>query len=199
MSLQELVNNSLTDKNTTHSYMALYEHLLSEKMVTATHILEVGIGDFNEKNGGSLKLWHDYFPNATIYGLDILDDTRVIDELKNNPRVVLHTSTDAYTEETAARFAGLKFDMMLDDGPHTLESMKQFIRLYSNYLKEDGVLIVEDVQRLEWTDELRKVVPEDLQKYIQIFDLRHIKGRYDDIVFVLTSRLYFNETLVSLK
>ena len=61
------------------------------------------------------------------------------------------------------------------------------------------VLIVEDVQRLEWTDELRKVVPEDLQKYIQIFDLRHIKGRYDDIVFVLTSRLYFNETLVSLK
>jgi len=72
--------------------------------------------------------------------------------------------------------------------------MKQFIRLYSNYLKEDGVLIIEDVQRLEWTDELRKVVPEDLKKYIQIFDLRHIKGRYDDIVFVLTSRLYFNET-----
>jgi len=54
MSLQELVNNSLTDKNTTHSYMALYEHLLSEKRITATHILEVGIGDFNEKNGGNV-------------------------------------------------------------------------------------------------------------------------------------------------
>jgi len=35
---------------------------------------------------------------------------------------------------------------MLDDGPHTLESMKQFIKLYSQIMTDDGILIIEDVQ-----------------------------------------------------
>ena len=72
MSLQSLVNNSKTDKNTTHSYLELYERLLQKKKNSAKYVLEVGIGDFGPKNGGSIKLWRDYFPNATIYGLDIL-------------------------------------------------------------------------------------------------------------------------------
>ena len=98
MSLIELVDNSLTDKNTVHSYLDLYEKLLCNKKYNAKNILEVGIGEFYEKNGGSLKLWKDYFINATIYGLDILNDSRVIDELKNNPRVILYTSSNAYDD-----------------------------------------------------------------------------------------------------
>jgi hypothetical protein len=74
---------------------------------------------------------------------------------------------------------------MLDDGPHTLDSMKIFIQLYSQIMTEDGILIIEDVQSIDWIDELTKVVPEDLKQYIKSYDLRHIKNRYDDIVFTI--------------
>ena len=188
MDLASLINNSLTDKNTSHSYVDLYEKLLSSKKESATTVLEVGIGDFGPKNGGSVKLWRDYFRNATIYGLDILPADRVIDELLTDPRVVLYTSTNAYDDKfVKANFInkGMKFDFMLDDGPHTLQSMKDFIRLYLPLLKEDGILIIEDVQSVDWFEHLNNQVPEDLKKYIKAYDRRNIKGRYDDLVFTI--------------
>ena len=188
MSLINLVNNSLTDKNTNHSYLELYEKLLSNKKETANNVLEVGIGDFNQKNGGSIKLWRDYFAKAIIYGLDILPNDRVIDELLNDDRVILYTSTDAYNNDFFKNNflnKDIKFDFMLDDGPHTLESMKQFIKLYSQVMSDDGILIIEDVQCFDWIDILKNEVPEDIKKFIKIYDLRQNKNRYDDIVFTI--------------
>ena len=188
MSLLDLVDNSKTDKNTVHSYLPLYQTLLKSKKETARNILEVGIGDFGAKNGGSIKLWRDYFKNATIYGLDILPKSRVMDELLNDPRVIMFTETNAYdTNFFTANFLNknIKCDFMLDDGPHTLQSMTQFIRLYSQIMTEDGVLIVEDVQSMDWLDTLKAAVPEQLKQYIKIYDLRSNKGRYDDIVFTI--------------
>jgi len=153
MSLIEIVDSTLTDKNTTHSYLELYERLLNSKKETTGNILEIGIGDFGEKNGGSIKLWRDYFLNATIYGLDILSKDRVIDDLINHPRVVLLTEIDAYNEDffqTTFLDKNIKCEMMLDDGPHTLDSLKQFIKLYSQLLSDNGVLIIEDVQSWDW-------------------------------------------------
>jgi hypothetical protein len=192
MSLAELIDNSHTDKNTTHSYLELYESLLSNKRETAKNILEIGIGDFGPKNGGSIKLWRDYFPNATIYGLDILSHDRIIDELLDDRRVVLYTSTDAYNESffrTHFLYRNMKFDFMLDDGPHTLESMKQFIKLYSQVMTDDGILIIEDVQSWDWIEILQNEVPEHLKQYIVTYDLRPNKDRYDDIVFTINKSI----------
>jgi hypothetical protein len=74
---------------------------------------------------------------------------------------------------------------MLDDGPHSLESMKQFIKLYSQIMSDDGILIIEDVQQWEWIEILKNEVPENLKEYIKVYDLRPNKGRYDDIVFTI--------------
>jgi SAM-dependent methyltransferase len=188
MSLQSLVNNSKTDKNTTHSYLDLYERLLQKKKNSAKYVLEVGIGSFTDKNGGSIQLWRDYFPNATIYGLDILPLERVMDELKSDPRVVLYTQSDAYSVNFFRNNIGnkpFKFDFLLDDGPHTLESMKKFIQLYTRVMAHDGILIVEDVQSWDWIEHLKAVVPEPLKQYVKVYDLRANKGRYDDIVFTI--------------
>jgi len=188
MKLLELVDNNYTDKNTSHSYLELYETLLSSKRESAKNVLEIGIGDFCEKNGGSIKLWKEYFINAKIFALDILSKDRVLDELKNDERVVLYTSTDAYNEEFFNEEflnKSLKFDFMLDDGPHTLGSMKTFIRLYSQVLLDDGILIIEDVQSMDWIEELKNEVPENMKQFIEVYDLRHIKNRWDDIVFVI--------------
>ena len=44
-----------------HSYLPLYEKLLYPIRDTAKNILEVGIGNFIYKNGGSVLLWSQYF------------------------------------------------------------------------------------------------------------------------------------------
>lgn len=186
--LSSLVDNNYTDKNTTHSYLNLYSKLLKNKQNTAMNVLEIGIGDFGEKNGGSIKLWRDYFTNATIYGLDILPIDRVIDELQTDKRVVLYNSINAYDETFFNEHflsKGMKFDFMLDDGPHTLESMQTFIRLYSKVMADDGILIIEDVQSLDWIEILKNEVSDDLKEYIMVYDLRANKSRYDDIVFTI--------------
>ena len=188
MSLKEIVDNSKTDKNTTHSYLELYQKLLISKKETAKNVLEVGIGDFGKKNGGSIKLWKDFFTNATIYGLDILPIDRVMDELINDDRVILYTSSNAYDNNfftTQFLNKNIKCDFMLDDGPHTLESMKQFIKLYSQIMTDDGILIIEDVQSWDWIDTLKNEVPDNLKQFIKVYDLRKNKNRYDDIVFTI--------------
>ena len=69
MNLEQLADNSITDKNTVHSYLPLYQTLLASKKETALNVLEVGI-----YRGGSIKLWGDFFTNAIVYGLDVTDE-----------------------------------------------------------------------------------------------------------------------------
>jgi cephalosporin hydroxylase len=183
MSLEELVDNSRTDKNTRHSYLPLYQNLLIKKKQTAKNVLEVGICF-----GGSIKLWSDFFINANIYGLDIMHIDYVWEGIKNKDNIILHTSSDAYNEDFfIANFLckNIKCDFMLDDGPHSLESMKQFIKLYSQIMTDDGILIIEDVQSWDWIEILKNEVPENLKEFIKIYDLRPNKNRYDDIVFTI--------------
>lgn len=183
MSLEQLADNSRTDKNTLHSYLPLYQQLLISKKDTAKNVLEVGIW-----HGGSIKLWNDFFTNATVYGLDIININDVWSEIKNKEKIILHTSSDAYNNDffiTHFLNKNIKCDFMLDDGPHSLESMKQFIKLYSQIMTDDGILIIEDVQTWDWIDILKNEVPEHLKQFIKIYDLRPNKNRYDDIVFTI--------------
>jgi hypothetical protein len=180
MSLVSLVDNSRTDKNTDHSYLPLYDELLRSRKTMAKNVLEVGIYD-----GGSIKLWSDYFVNATVYGVDVMSITNVWAGIKEKSNIVLHTSTDAYNPSFVSQFQNTLFDMCLDDGPHTLESMKQFILLYSPLLNEDGILIIEDVQSEDWIHILEETVPNHLKQFVRYYDLRPNKNRYDDIVFTI--------------
>jgi hypothetical protein len=186
MALCDLVDNTRTDKNTTHSYLELYERILNKKKETATEVLEIGIGvvDHICGDGGSIKLWNDYFLNATVHAVDIKHIDSVWYKIKNQPRIILHTSVNAY-DKAFADSLNTKFDFILDDGPHTLDSMKKCVQLYLPLLKEDGILIIEDVQNISWFEELEKEVPESKKQYIKTYDLTSVKKRYDDLVFTV--------------
>ena len=187
MSLLSLIDNKTTKKNTLHSYLELYQNLLESKKLSAKHVLEVGI-----YNGGSIKLWSDFFPNATVYGMDIEDGHRIQSDIVGKPNIILLTSTDAYSDEVFSKEIlgrNIKFDFMLDDGPHTYESMVRFIHLYSQVMTDDGILIIEDVQQIDWLDNLKNEVPQHLRQYVKTYDLRENKGRYDDIVFTIDKRI----------
>ncbi len=173
-----------TDKNSTHSYLPLYDDLLKPIKDTAINILEIGV-----RHGGSIKLWLDYFTKGTIYGCDIVGEgSERTEKLKliGKNRVVLKLDEDAYTEQyVKTNFENKKFDFLLDDGPHTLDSQIKFIELYSPLLSENGILIIEDVADIKWLKRLKDKTPEHLKKYIKTYDLRKNKRRYDDIVFTI--------------
>jgi hypothetical protein len=187
MSLKSLVDNERTDKDTTHSYLDLYDKLLSKRKESAFNILEIGV-----YLGGSIKLWSDYFTYATVYGIDTMPIDYIWNGIRDKNNIILHTSTDAYDEEYfnyTLLQKNIKFDMILDDGPHTLESMKTFIKLYSQLLTNDGILIIEDVQSIDWLEYLIDSTPDKLKQYIKTYDLRTNKKRYDDIVFTIDKSL----------
>jgi len=137
---------------------------LNGKKESARNVLEVGI-----YNGGSIKLWGEFFTNAIVYALDIIDDNSIWDELKNKNNIKIFSSTDAYDENIFNSIfldKGIRFDFMLDDGPHTLESMKQFIKLYSKLMTNDGIILIEDVQSIDWIPILIDVVPKHLKNIL---------------------------------
>lgn len=181
--LQTLVDNIRTDKNTWHSYLGTYDKTFNKIKDSAKNILEIGIAQ-----GGSIKLWYDYFTNATIYGLDIIHSSYVYDEIKNKDRIKLMTSIDAYDEKfIKEKFVdnNIKFDMMLDDGPHNLNSMCFFAKHYSQLLTDEGIMVIEDIQSMDWISDITNSFPEELRNNIEVIDLRSVKKRYDDILLIL--------------
>jgi hypothetical protein len=88
------------------------------------NILEIGI-----KNGSSLVLWNEYFKNSIVYGIDNSD--LIGNRLDVYPRIKTIIQ-DAYRKELTSHLP--LFDIIIDDGPHTLESQKIFI----NKVKEHG-------------------------------------------------------------
>ena len=183
MSLVDLVDNANTDKNTGHSYLDLYQQLLEEKKHKAKNVLEIGINQ-----GGSIKLWSDFFTNAIVHALDTQSIYTISHDVRNRKNIILYTETDAYNEDIFKQNfldKNIIFDFVLDDGSHKLEDMKKFIKLYTQVLADDGILIIEDVQDWDWIEILINEVPEHLKQYIKVYDLRYIKERYDDIVFTI--------------
>jgi hypothetical protein len=188
MSLIDLADNTRTDKYTIHTYLGVYDDLLKHKKETALNVLEVGID-----RGGSIKMWHDYFPHAVVHAVDIMPYEKVWSELKDKERIKLYTSSmlnmtrvDAYDPDWVKKtFGGIKFDFMLDDGPHTLDSMVSFLNLYLPLLAPDGVLLIEDVQDYAWFNTLKDAVSEDMGYVVKYYDMRSVKCRYDDLVFAV--------------
>lgn len=188
MSLINYCDDRLTDKNTSHSYVEVYEKLFAAKKESATHVLEVGIGSIPYWNGGSIKMWADYFTNAQIHAPDVINIDIVYPDLISHPRIYLHTSNDAYNDkffENTFLSKNMKFDIVIDDGPHTLESMIKFINTYSKIMKDDGILVVEDLYDMSWSSKLLENTPQELIKYVKVFDRSKVKGRHDDILFVI--------------
>jgi hypothetical protein len=179
MELRSLIDSRRTDKDTLHSYLETYENLFKEKRFTSTAIMEIGISE-----GGSIKLWNDYFINARIIGIDIMKMRNSIEDIKNiYPRINLLLETDAYNMDV--NFFNNKFDIIIEDGDHVLSNQIKFLKNYLPILDDNGIMIIEDIQKIQDIDILKLETPEEYKKYIEVYDLRGNKGRYDDILFVI--------------
>lgn len=180
--VKSIISNDLTDKNTKHSYLEVYEQIFHRIRNTSKPILEIGIFE-----GGSLKMWNEYFINSTIYGIDSeIEGCPIPSWLKkyNRIKTYKHDAYDLNFIEQEFISKKIQFELIIDDGPHTKESAIFTAQHYSKLLTLEGVLIIEDIQDPTWIDEIISYFPQSLQKNISVIDRRNVKGRFDDIFII---------------
>lgn len=167
-----------TDKGTKHSYLDEYENIFYSIKENKLNILEIGI-----QFGGSSILWQEYFKNSKLTLIDI--EYQVTDEIfqKIDQGRCEIKIMDAYNLENFNKISTKKFDIIIDDGPHTLESHVFLVENYINILSKNGILIIEDIQKEEYIDIIKSKIPENYE--VNIIDLRNVKNRYDDILFII--------------
>lgn len=127
-----------TDKSSRfHNYLDFYEEQLPGRSFNG-RLLEIGIMD-----GFSIEMWHEYYPEAEIVGLDIMPKGHL--KIAKAPGVTLLQLNG--TDVEAMNELG-PFDVIVDDGSHmSLEQQQAFSHLYYHQLHHGGVYVIEDL----WT------------------------------------------------
>lgn len=164
-----------TDKEFNHKYCtAFYDKEFLKYKDEPIKLLEIGV-----HRGGGLAVFHEYFSKAEIIGVDPFD-FNAKQNCSKFPRInVIYA--DGYRKEFAESLP--QFDIIIDDGPHTKESHLQSLAIYLSKLKEGGVMVIEDIAQMEWTEEYKKLVPPWMS--FEIVDAREISGMSDSIMFVV--------------
>ena len=153
------------------SYDEIFELFNRNDSIT---FLEIGI-----QKGGSLLAWKDYFPNANIFGVDIVDN--ILPEYRKD--YFTYIISDIKNESVIEQFTDIMFDIIIDDGSHYLSDVF-VVKNYLKKLKNNGVLIIEDCQQPEyWLSEIQKITPNNFT--ITTKDLRHLNS-YDNFLIVIT-------------
>lgn len=174
--IQEILSSIGTDKHndTEHSYGDVYAEIFNQyDRGGKLNILELGV-----QRGGSLCAWQEYFPNAKIYGVDILD-ARQDDYKDKRITFILADLKDAINQ-----LKDIKFDIIIDDSDHNEQTMAWIAEHYFPLLNEGGTLVFEDVQIPElYIQTIKDSMPDNA--IMDTFDMRGVKDRPDDYIITL--------------
>lgn len=151
VSLEELAGKYGAD-TLGQGYTSHYAKLLEGVRYDIKKVLEIGV-----ETGKSHRMWLEYFPNAIIYGMDIFnedDRSGYVEELhrlqKGNPHLdrSIMFEGDQSNADDLQRFLseyGADFDIIIDDGGHTMEQMQTSLNYLWNSVKPGGFYVIEDL------------------------------------------------------
>jgi cephalosporin hydroxylase len=124
-------------------YFEIYERHFSQFRKKKISLLEFGV-----LHGGSLQMWKYYFgKNAKIYGADI--DPRCA-ELAEENITILNCNQEDRDSLSSIRNTLPKFDIIIDDGGHTMLQQKlTFEEMYA-HVKDGGIYLCEDMHTSYW-------------------------------------------------
>jgi hypothetical protein len=144
-----------TDKADIHGFTEIYDHLFFPLRASASKVCEIGIA-----GGGSLEVWKEYFSKAIIYGIDFYTLDQLRDLLRSQglkedylPAKAESDRLKTFVADQANRqqlqrfidkFGG-NFDIVLDDGGHTMEQQQVSLAFFFKQVKPGGYYVIEDV------------------------------------------------------
>lgn len=182
----------MTDKNTVqykkyndtypwmqhHSYI---EHFYEDAFKEYQNRSNVKVCEIGIDVGGSISLLSKYFINGHIFGIDIHADRLSEDNQQNKFNNVTYLIHDAYSSTFIDSLP--MFDIIIDDGPHTFDSMIIFVEYYINKLNDGGLMVIEDIPDYEWIQYLKYFLPSNVKT--DIIDLRHIDNVQDSLLLCI--------------
>jgi cephalosporin hydroxylase len=178
-SLLELADRETSDARTdkgNHGYLAIYEQILAPMRETYLPILELGVGQ-----GGSLKMWREFFPNASIHGVEI----RPVENL--GPRITVHQG-DTGDPDFLAEIGKIgPFALVIDDASHLGDHQELAFRTFWPRVAPGCIYAIEDLHAAYMKDFEPSVMP-FLQKVV---DSVNLNGEWNDVVAVQFYRKLF--------
>lgn len=157
--LQELGLKHHTDK-ASHiyhgmSYLDIYDRHFSNIRQDVKCLIEIGV-----LNGSSLRMWHEYFPNATIVGVDINPDA--IKNRSDRIEIVIGDQNDEnFLKQLCSNYNNP--DIVIDDGSHITKHQIKTFNFIHPIMSNKGFYVIEDLRNSyeEITDkyDLRSIWP----------------------------------------
>jgi len=130
---------------TRHGYLDYYELYLEKWRESDIRLLEIGICMEGTKGGHSIRMWHEYFLKAKIFGFDIVDMKYLENELDRVKIFQGDASSRNEIENMYQHFGNEEFDFILEDGSHTYEHQMISLAACFKYVKSGGLYILEDM------------------------------------------------------
>lgn len=168
-----------------HGYTGVYDFLFSP-----FRDKEIKFGEIGVQYNHSIRGWREYFPKAEIHGFEWVNSFLESARNDNLDNVYYHW-TDVYqTPEIHKAFqeAGGKFDIIIEDSCHHLETQINCVEVLHEYLNPGGILVIEDIFPLIKNKEGRghgDYVEEELASAIEPFI-----ENYSNVTFVSPKHKY---------
>lgn len=150
--LGDILSKNNSDKSTRHNYHILYSYILNQ-FNENINILEIGLGTNNPDKvssmgvngtpGASLYSFREYLPNANIYGCDI--DTDILFESERIKTCFVDQLNIETFNNCLTNFGNIKYDLIIDDGLHSIGANFNTLLFALNHLNEKGWFVVEDI------------------------------------------------------
>ena len=146
-SLADLIRNDnvynvfIFNKDGNHGYFSLLHNLTSNIEGT---IVELG----NREGLGILSIYDALGENSELYTLDIVDDVRFInDKIKSDSRVhILNDFNSLDADRIEKTFEMKSISMIFLDTIHTYEQVLEEFKLWEPYMKDDCVMLIDDIR-----------------------------------------------------
>lgn len=136
MTLEELAKKYGTDKYI-HGYCPVYEIALAHLKDLPIRLLEVGVD-----HGWSMHMWRDYLPKAELVGIDIRTD---LHDLTSEEATIYNVDCDDVEQLGTFARSQEQFDVIIDDGGHSMQQQQNALNVLWDLLKPGGVFIMEDM------------------------------------------------------
>lgn len=146
-SLHEIATNFDTDKIESNTYIENFERHFGKLRNEPLKMLELGVF-----RGGSMRTWHEYFPQGLIVGLDRIANP--ISDMPERMRFYQGSQDDTtLLDQIGAECAPDGFDIILDDASHFGKlSRVSYRNLFHKHLKSGGIYVVEDWGTGYWSN-----------------------------------------------
>ncbi len=134
--LEKLGEKYLPSKRT-HNYLIYYWMHFRDIRLAVRSVLEIGI-----QTDRSIRMWEEFFPNATICGVDIDPECKKFEGGRR--KIFIGHQSDRDFLRYVQRQSDEPFDIVIDDGSHKVEHQLGSFDILFPAMSDHGIYVIED-------------------------------------------------------